>query len=93
MLNAPSAAGTRVNRDAESLLRYALPVDNKEVRELQEAIEDIRSNIKVRRFSSAISDIQRARCVTAPLESPLAFKRSRAQDDSISKGKSYAESS
>jgi len=27
-LNAPSAAGTRVNSDAESLLRYGLPIKN-----------------------------------------------------------------
>ena len=38
-LNAPSAAGTRVNSDPESLLRYGLPFDNKEARDLQIAVE------------------------------------------------------
>jgi hypothetical protein len=31
-LNAPSAAGTRVNSDPESLLRYGLPIDSKNIR-------------------------------------------------------------
>ena len=53
-LNAPTAAGTRVNRDAESLLRFGLPFDCKEARELQDAIENVKNNLKVRELCSAL---------------------------------------
>jgi hypothetical protein len=32
-----SASGSRVNKDAESLLRYGLPINNKEVSDLKES--------------------------------------------------------
>jgi peptidylprolyl isomerase len=59
-LNAPTAAGTRVNSDAESLLRYGLPINNKEVREIQESIESIKMNLKTRRSEFARQDIRNA---------------------------------
>lgn len=46
-LNAPTAAGTRVNRDAESLLRFGLPFESKEARALQDAVENVKNNLKV----------------------------------------------
>lgn len=55
-LNAPSAAGTRVNSDPESLLRYGLPIKNKEIRDVQGSIETIKINIKTRRINFAVND-------------------------------------
>ncbi|KAJ1433672.1 hypothetical protein B484DRAFT_9900, partial [Ochromonadaceae sp. CCMP2298] len=60
-LNAPSAAGTRVNSDAESLLRYGLPIDNKEIRDVQGSVESVKINIKTRRIPFAKLDAQNAR--------------------------------
>ena len=60
-LNAPSSAGTRVNSDAESLLRYGLPINNKEIRDIQKSIESSKINIKTRRVSFAKSDILNAK--------------------------------
>merc|ERR1719390_465047 len=40
-----SGSGTRVNKEPESLLRYGLPIKNKEVRTLQKNIEEIRNDI------------------------------------------------
>jgi len=55
-LNAPTAAGTRVNSDAESLLRYGLPIESKEIRDIQGSIESIKSNLRTRRLSFAQGD-------------------------------------
>lgn len=60
-LNAPTAAGTRVNSDPESLLRYGLPIDNKEIRDIQAAVENIKSDLKGRRMSFVSSDIGNVR--------------------------------
>lgn len=43
--------------DAESLLRSGLPFKNKEVREIQSAIESIKADLKGRRSQFAASDI------------------------------------
>jgi hypothetical protein len=58
-----SGTGTRVNKDPESLLRYGLPINNKEVRELQKSIEDIRINISSKRKTAALDDLKNARGV------------------------------
>ena len=60
-LNAPSSAGTRVNSDPESLLRYGLPISNKEIRDIQKSIESAKINIKTRRVGFAESDIKSAK--------------------------------
>ena len=60
-LNAPTAAGTRVNSDPESLLRYGLPIDNKELREIQENIEAAKVDLKTRRIIFAKNDISNAK--------------------------------
>lgn len=60
-LNAPTAAGTRVNSDPESLLRYGLPISNKEVRDIQGSIESCKMNLKTRRIPFAINDINNAK--------------------------------
>lgn len=58
-----SGSGTRVNKDPESLLRYGLPIKNKEVRELQKDIENIRINIQSKRKAAALDDLKKARGV------------------------------
>ena len=60
-LNAPSAAGTRVNSDPESLLRYGLPIDNTEIRDIQASIENVKVNLKTRRISFARGDVSNAK--------------------------------
>lgn len=62
-LNAPTAAGTRVNSDPESLLRYGLPFQNKEVRDIQESIESTKLNLKTRRIQFAKSDMGNAKYI------------------------------
>jgi len=56
-----SGSGTRVNKDAESLLRYGLPIKNKEVRQLQKSIEDIKINVQSKRKSAALDDLKKAK--------------------------------
>ena len=57
-LNAPSAAGTRVNSDPYSLLNYGLPITNdKEIRNVQRNLETCYINLKTRRVEFAKGDI------------------------------------
>eukprot|EP00588_Corethron_pennatum_P011708 CAMPEP_0194277866 /NCGR_PEP_ID=MMETSP0169-20130528/10067_1 /TAXON_ID=218684 /ORGANISM="Corethron pennatum, Strain L29A3" /LENGTH=435 /DNA_ID=CAMNT_0039021929 /DNA_START=92 /DNA_END=1396 /DNA_ORIENTATION=+ len=51
-----SGSGSRVNKDAESLLRYGLPITNKEVRKLQLPLEAIRQDIVSKRTGDALND-------------------------------------
>jgi len=66
-----SGSGTRVNKDPESLLRYGLPINNKEVRQLQKSIEDIRQNVASKRKSAAIDDLKKAKGVINKSESKM----------------------
>lgn len=59
--NAPSASGSRVNKDAESLLRNGLPITNKEVRKLQLQVEVAGSDIRVKRIGAAVDGFKKAR--------------------------------
>jgi peptidylprolyl isomerase len=55
-----SASGSRVNKDAESLLRLGLPIPkDKEVRKLQTAIEEIRQDIQTKRKAAAIDGVKK----------------------------------
>jgi len=56
-----SAAGTRVNSDPESLLRYGLPINSKEVRDIQGSVESAKSNLKTRRLNFAKGDVNNAK--------------------------------
>ena len=66
--NAASSAGSRVNKDPQSLLRNGLPIDGqigsatkkKDVRQLQAAVELLGDDLKVKRISAAKSDVQKA---------------------------------
>ena len=64
-LNAPTAAGTRVNSDAESLLRYGLPFENKEIRKIQESIESAKANLRTRRVNFAKGDVSNFKSLLA----------------------------
>mmetsp|Transcript_12868 Transcript_12868/g.27323 ORF Transcript_12868/g.27323 Transcript_12868/m.27323 type:complete len:470 (+) Transcript_12868:181-1590(+) len=66
-----SGSGTRVNKDPESLLRYGLPINNKEVRQLQKSIEDIRINIQSKRKAAALDDLKKARGVINTKEAKM----------------------
>lgn len=56
-----SGSGSRVNKDPESLLRYGLPIDNKEVRQLQPIIEEIRQDISTKRKAAALDGARKAK--------------------------------
>lgn len=58
-----SGSGSRVNKDPESLLRYGLPIDNKEVRQLQPVIEEIRQDIGTKRKSAALDGAKKAKSI------------------------------
>jgi len=56
-----SGSGSRVNKDAESLLRYGLPIPkDKEIRKFQVTIEEIRQDITSKRKAAAIDGIGKA---------------------------------
>lgn len=58
--------------DGKALLRYALPIDNKAVRQLQESLEDIADQLRANRRWSAISkDLSRASVILSDRTSQL----------------------
>jgi len=79
--------------DGKALLRYALPIDNKPVRELQKSLEDISEQLRAaRRWGAIASDISKAnRILTNPavlLESVAPDQQAHAEAaiDSIKTG-------
>jgi len=58
-----SGSGSRVNKDPESLLRYGLPIKNKEVRKLQSTIETILLDIGSKRKTAALEGVKNARTI------------------------------
>jgi len=46
--------------DGKALLRYALPIDNKEIRDIQASIEDISTQLRSKRWSSISRDVAQA---------------------------------
>jgi peptidylprolyl isomerase len=46
--------------DAQSILRYALPIENKPVRDLQDSLEDISNHLRGKQWSSINGDIKKA---------------------------------
>lgn len=66
-----SGSGTRVNKDPESLLRYGLPINNKEVRQLQKSIEDIRINVTSKRGTAALDDLKNVKKIIGTKEAKL----------------------
>jgi peptidylprolyl isomerase len=49
--------------DGQSILRYALPIDNKPVRELQTSLEDISNHLRGKQWSTISSDVKKAAVV------------------------------
>lgn len=56
-----SASGSRVNKDPESLLRYGLPINSKEVRKLQVEIEAIKQDVGTKRKTAALDHVKTAK--------------------------------
>ncbi|NET56749.1 MAG: peptidylprolyl isomerase [Symploca sp. SIO2E6] len=46
--------------DGKALLRYALPIDNKEIRDIQASMEDISTQLRRKRWSSISRDVAQA---------------------------------
>lgn len=49
--------------DGKALLRYALPIDNQSVREIQSSLEDISTQLRSKRWSGVSRDINRAETI------------------------------
>jgi cyclophilin family peptidyl-prolyl cis-trans isomerase len=58
-----SGSGSRVNKDPESLLRYGLPIDNQEVRNLQGLIERIRFDVTSKRMKFVSDGMKKSRVI------------------------------
>ncbi|MEC4806545.1 MAG: peptidylprolyl isomerase [Jaaginema sp. PMC 1079.18] len=58
--NSQLAQGNAIT-DPTSILRYALPIDNDSVRDLQESLEDISEQLRGKRWSAIDRDIKTAR--------------------------------
>jgi len=54
------AASGDVNKDAESVLRWALPINNKPVRELQSSLEAITSSMRGLKWGKVEGDVRKA---------------------------------
>ncbi|NEP14522.1 MAG: peptidylprolyl isomerase [Symploca sp. SIO2C1] len=46
--------------DAQALLRYSLPIDNKEIRDIQASLEDISTQLRSKRWSGVSKDVAQA---------------------------------
>lgn len=57
--------------DGRALLRYALPIDNQTVRELQISLEDIGNHIRSKRWGPISSDISKASRILSIRESDI----------------------
>lgn len=58
--------------DGRALLRYALPIDNKPVRELQASLEDISTQLRAnRRWGAVAADVRKANRVVTDQKSAL----------------------
>lgn len=73
------AAGMRESRlpqgnaitDGKALLRYSLPIDNQEVRDLQESLEDISEQLRRKRWGTINGDIKKAARIVGDRQSDL----------------------
>lgn len=57
--------------DGKALLRYALPIDNKEIRKLQQSLEVIATQVRGKRWGPIAGDIKRASTVLNLKESKI----------------------
>lgn len=77
--NAATASGSKVNKDAESLLRYGLPINNPEVRKLQAQLELAKTDLKVKRIGSTIGEMKESKKIIGNKGSAI-LKSVRAGD-------------
>jgi len=76
-----SGSGSRVNKDADSLLRYGLPIPkDKEIRKFQVGIEEIRQDISSKRKGSAIDGVKRTQKIIDSKSSSLFKSMCRSPD-------------
>jgi len=66
-----SGSGSRVNKDPESLLRYGLPIKNKEARQLQVAVEGIKQDIASKRKTAALDGVKQTKNIISSKASKL----------------------
>ncbi|MGB3405445.1 MAG: peptidylprolyl isomerase [Microcoleaceae cyanobacterium] len=57
--------------DGKALLRYALPIDNSEVRKLQQSLEVIATQVRAKRWGPIAGDIKRASTILKLKESKI----------------------
>jgi peptidylprolyl isomerase len=70
--------------DGQSILRYALPIENKPVRELQNSLEDITNHLRGKQWSSISNDVKKAAAVLKTKQADIlngvpAAKQAQAQ--------------
>lgn len=70
--------------DGQAILRYALPIDNKPVRDLQDSLEDISNHLRGKQWSTINNDVKKAAAVLKNkqadiLKSVPADKQAQAQ--------------
>jgi peptidylprolyl isomerase len=70
--------------DGQSILRYALPIDNKPVRELQNSLEDITNHLRGKQWNSISGDVKKAAAVLKTKQADIlkavpAAKQAQAQ--------------
>jgi peptidylprolyl isomerase len=70
--------------DGQAILRYALPIDNKPVRDLQDSLEDISNHLRGKQWGTITSDVKKAAVVLKTkqadiLKSVPAAKQAEAQ--------------
>ncbi|OKH39287.1 peptidylprolyl isomerase [[Phormidium ambiguum] IAM M-71] len=73
------AAGVRESRlpqgnaitDGKALLRYSLPIDNQQVRELQKSLEDISQQLRGKRWSTINADVKKAATIVSDRQSDI----------------------
>lgn len=57
--------------DGQSILRYALPIDNKPVRDLQNSLEDISNHMRGKQWSTIAGDVKKAAAVLKTKQADL----------------------
>ncbi|MFE1747475.1 peptidylprolyl isomerase [Coleofasciculus sp. H7-2] len=57
--------------DGKALLRYALPIENQTVREMQADLEDISTQLRSKRWSAIVSDVSKASRILSDRSSDL----------------------
>jgi peptidylprolyl isomerase len=65
--------------DGQAILRYALPIENKPVRDLQNSLEDISNHLRGKQWSTINSDVKKAAVVVKTKQADILKGVSEAQ--------------